>query len=297
MRKQYFIFSLLILFSPAGFSQSKSKYELIAGIGPTGFLGDLGGANMDGTHLIGDYNFLATRYCINAGFRYKVSPKLAFKSMLSFARVSGNDAFSHDVIRKNRNLNFRSPIIEVSVQAEYYLISETNRSQYSPNGFKLTKRKKATLYLFGGIGLFYYNPQEKLADGHWYTVKNYNVEGQGLPGGPKQFSNYSIAIPMGMGLKKNLSNKWSIGTELGVRKTFTDYIDGVSGNYYDKTKIMQAYGPTAVALADPNLGKIDGATITGQQRGNSKYKDCYIFLTLNISYKIPTKKHRSRSRF
>ena len=250
-----------------------------------------------GTHLVKDYNFLATRYCANAGIRYKINPKLALKSMLSYAMVSGNDALSHDVIRNNRNLNFRSPIIELSVQTEYYLLTENSRNLFTPSGFKLKKRKSLTLYIFAGIAAFYYNPFEKLNDQKWYAVKNYHLEGQGLPGGPKQFSNFSIAIPLGIGIRKKINNLWSIGVEFGIRKTFTDYIDGVSGSYYDKTKLTQAYGSIAATLADPNLGKIDGATMPGQQRGNSSYKDSYMLLSINISYKIIAKQHRKKVRF
>jgi hypothetical protein len=217
--------------------------------------------------------------------------------MLSFAMVSGNDALSKDAIRQNRNLNFRSPIIELSVQAEYYFISEVAKNLYTIGGLNSRKkRRKLSAYVFGGIGTFYYNPKEQL-NGIWYSVRKYHVEGQGLPGGPKQFSNVNVAIPIGLGFKEQLDKRLSVGFEFGIRKTFTDYIDGVSGTYYDRTKLIQAYGPIAAALADPNLGKIDGATNTGQKRGDSKYKDSYMFLTFNVGYKFGKKSHRTRAKF
>ena len=296
MIKQFFFFSFLVFFSLSGFSQSKLRYryELIGGIGPTGFLGDLGGSYANGTHLIKDYNVLATRYCLNAGVRYTTHSRFALKTMLSTAMVSGNDYLSQNAIRKNRNLNFRSPIVELSMQAEYYFVSDAPRNQFTKSR---SRRKKIAIYAFAGIGTFYYDPKEQLADKHWYEVRQYHTEGQGLPGGPKQFSTLSMAVPFGLGFRKKINNRWSMGAEFGIRKTFTDYIDGVSGTYYDKAKLTQAYGVTAAALADPNLGKIDGATMAGQQRGNSKYKDCYMFLTINIGYKIGAKQHRNKVRF
>jgi hypothetical protein len=216
--------------------------------------------------------------------------------MLNFAMVSGNDDLSKDSIRQNRNLNFRSPIIELSVQAEYYFFSEVAKNLYTIGGLKSRKKKKKLSgYIFAGIGTFYYSPHEKL-DGAWYSVRKYHLEGQGLPGGAKQFSNFNIALPIGLGFKEAINKKWSIGAEFGYRKTFTDYIDGVSHNYYDKTKLTQAYGPTAAALADPNLGHISGATNAGQERGNPKYKDSYMFLTVTIGYKF-AKQHRTRAKF
>ena len=298
MKKHIIIFGYLLLISVFSFSQvrNKYKYELLGGIGPTGFLGDLGGADQNGSHFLKDYNFNSTRFNVNAGVRYRKSSAFGFKGMLTYAMVSGNDALTKDPIRYNRNLNFRSPIIELSAQVEYYLLNEKTKSLYTIAGLKSKKKKrKFAPYLFAGIGAFYYNPREKL-NSEWYSVRKYHLEGQGLPGGPKQFSNFNVAIPFGLGFRYNLNKRWSIGAEFGYRKTFTDYIDGVSGKYYNKTVLQQAYGATAVALADPNLGLIPGATNAGQERGNPKYKDTYMFFSVNVGYKF-TKQHRTRAKF
>ena len=304
MSKRVLFLNCLILFSLVAFSQARNKYkyEFIGGIGPTGFLGDLGGGVQNGSHFIKDYNFKATRYCLNAGMRYKTNSNFSFKSMLSYAMVSGDDALSDNIYRQNRNLNFRSPIIELSAQAEFYFLPEKSRNLYSISGLRSKKKKrKLTAYIFTGVGLFYYNPKEQLFNENWYSVRKYHVEGQGLPGGPKQFSNFNVAIPIGLGCRYAIDKRWSIGAEFGIRKTFTDYIDGVSGTYYNKAALLQAYGPTAVALADPSLGKIPNATApngdgSGAKRGDPKYKDSYMFLTINIGYKF-TKQHRTRAKF
>jgi hypothetical protein len=306
MKKETHIFIYLMLISALAFSQARNKYkyELIGGAGATGFLGDLGGSNQIGTHFLKDYNFNSTRFNIDAGLRYKkITSAFGFKGMLTYAMVSGNDAYTTDKIRHNRNLNFRSPIVELSVQAEYYFIGEKTKNLYSIGGLHSKKRgRKFTAYLFSGIGIFYYNPKEEL-NGTWYSVKKYHTEGQGLPGGPKQFSNFNVAIPIGIGARYAINKRLSIGAEFSVRKTFTDYIDGVSGTYYDKAKLQQAYGATAVALADPSLGTIPGATSpngdgSGAKRGNSKYKDSYMLFTVNVNYKIKFKKqHRTRAKF
>ena len=306
MMKRTHIFIYLMLFSVLAFSQSRNKYkyELIGGLGPTGFLGDLGGADRNGTHFLNDYNFGTTRFNIDAGIRYKkLTSAFGFKAMLAYAMVSGDDALTQDPIRHNRNLNFRSSIVEFSIQAEYYFIGEKTKNLYSIGGLHSKKKnRKFTAYIFSGIGIFYYNPKEKL-NGDWYSVKKYHTEGQGLPGGPRQFSNFNVAIPVGIGFRYAVTKLLSIGAEFSVRKTFTDYIDGVSGTYYDKAKLQQAYGPTAVALADPSLGTIPGATSpngdgSGAQRGNPKYKDSYLLFTVNVNYKIKFKKqHRTRAKF
>ncbi len=303
MKKTTTLIIFFTLVSILAFSQvrNKYKYELLGGIGPTGFLGDLGGASGNGTHFIKDYDFNTTRFNINAGIRYKKTSAFGFKAMLTYAMVSGNDASTDEIYRHNRNLNFRSPILELSAQVEYYFLNDKTKNLYSIAGLRSKKKKrKLTAYIFTGIGIFYYNPKEQL-NGKWYSVRQYHTEGQGLPGGPKQFSNFNVAIPIGLGVRYAVTKRWSIGAELSVRKTFTDYIDGVSGTYYDKAKLNAAYGPTAVALADPSLGIIPNGTApngdgTGAQRGNTKYKDSYMFFTINVGYKF-TKQHRTRAKF
>ncbi|MHB8258939.1 MAG: DUF6089 family protein [Bacteroidia bacterium] len=303
MKKVFFIFCIFCLISVHFYGQRRDRYkfEILGGMGPTGFLGDVGGGRGNGTHLLKDYNFSSTRFNINAGIRYKRVSPFGFKAMLTYAMVSGSDALTTNEIRHNRNLNFRSPIAELSFQGEYYPLSEKRKTLYSLAGLKSKKtKKKFAPYIFVGVGLFFYNPKEELA-GKWYSLRKYHVEGQGLPGGPKQYNDVSICIPMGLGFKYVVNKRWSVGAEFGLRKTFTDYIDGVSTRYYDKAKLLQAYGATAVALADPSLGIIKNATAPsadgiGAQRGNPKYKDSYMFLTINVGYKF-LKQRRTRAKF
>jgi len=112
----------LLLFNCLGYSQSRAryKYELLGGIGPTNFLGELGGANKIGTHFISDFDFNATRFSLNGGLRYKDNPYYGFKAMFCFAMLSGNDALTSEKYRHNRNLNFRAPVRELTAQGEFY---------------------------------------------------------------------------------------------------------------------------------------------------------------------------------
>jgi len=303
MKKSLIIFTCLMILSGLTFAQTKNKYkyEFIGGLGLTGFLGDLGGSDQSGSHFLKDYNFNTTRFNVNAGVRYKKGARFGFKGMLAYGVVSGDDALTEDRTRHNRNLNFRSSILELSAQVEFYFIGEKSKNLYSISGLRSKKKKRnLTAYLFSGVGIFYYNPKEEL-NGKWYSIRKYHIEGQGLPGGPKQFSNFNVAIPLGVGFRYMVNKRWSIGGELSFRKTFTDYIDGVSGRYYDQAKLTAAYGPIAAALADPNKGKIPGATSpngdgSGAERGNPKYKDSYMFLTVTVGYKF-AKQHRTRAKF
>jgi hypothetical protein len=130
------------------------------------------------------------------------------------------------------------------------------------------------------------------------TTVDLNTEGQGLPGsGVKQYKRISISIPIGIGLRYKINDRFTVGLEYNFRKTFTDYIDDVSGRYYDKSKLLQYKGPVTVALADPSLRLITGATDangdgSGAQRGNSKDKDSYMNLQVKVGYILKNKKRR-----
>lgn len=293
-----FFFLLPLLY----FAQSKIryKYELLGGIGTTNFLGDLGGANQVGTRFLRDYDFKATRPIISVGGRYRSDLRYAFKAMLEMGIVAGKDSYTKDIYRQNRNLSFSSPIIELSAQAEYYFIGVNRTNLYNISGVKGKKKRKYTMYAATGIGVFFYSPSAKY-DGKRYRLRKLHTEGQGLEGGPKQYSNFNICIPIALGYNYIIDTRWSIGAELGFRKTFTDYIDDVSGTYYDKALLKQNYGDITVALADQSLGLLPTATMpngdgSGAQRGETKYKDSYMFLEFNASYKF-SKKRRTRSKF
>lgn len=299
---KHVIISLLLIssiFAPGNaLAQKKgfNQYEIIIGGGPTNFLGELGGADNIGTHFFRDFNLNSTRFCTNAGLRYSMSPSIAVKSMLTYAMVSGSDNLTEEKCRHNRNLSFRSPIIELSLQGEFYF-TETGKKNMVERAKMIlrNKRKKFSAYFFSGVGIFYYSPQARYDD-KWYDLRKLHTEGQGLPGGPKPYSNFSVCIPVGMGMKYKINDHVSFGAEFGLRKTFTDYLDDVSTRYYNKSVLCKQYGATSAALSDPGLGEIPGATNTSSQRGNPKYKDSYMFLSLNVHYKL-LYRNRTRIKF
>jgi hypothetical protein len=298
-------FFLLILLVPiVAFSQRKIryKYEVFGSIGATNFLGELGGADREGSNFVRDLEVLSTRPLITGGFRYKKHSRWAFKGVLSLGLLSGSDALTKEKYRNNRNLSFRSPLVELGGHFEFYIKTEGARKIYKISGLSSRSKKKFSLaiYLFTGVAGFYYNPQAKY-NGNWYSLRKLNTEGQGLAGGPTKYSPVSVAIPGGIGFRHMVNKKLTIGMEIGVRKTFTDYIDDVSTSYYNNADILQNYGEVAAYFADPSKGEIYGATLpagdgTSAQRGDKSNKDAYMFIDFSVGYKL-AKKRRTRSKF
>ncbi len=268
------------------------RKEFYVGIGPSNFLGELGGKDQIGTDFIQDLELKATRYVINTGYRYFLRRDMALRASLLYAMVSGDDKLTLEPFRNNRNLNFRSPIIEGALIYEYHLVQEKAGTRYRIKGSKSTGSKFG-IYGFTGIGGFYFNPQSKYINGQWHDLQPLGTEGQGLPGGPSPYTKIGICLPTGLGFRYLMNSKFRFSVEIGVRKTFSDYIDDVSTVYYNNDAIKASKGEIAAYFADPSVKEEPGApndlnnsTRTNEQRGDSKNKDSYMFATFNVNYKI-----------
>ena len=162
------------------------------------------------------------------------------------------------------------------------------------------KNNNQNLFLFAGLGAFYFNPKGRVPNGQWIKLYPLHTEGQGLEGGPKQYKRIAICMPLGVYYKLIINKKWSFGAELGYRKTWTNYIDDVGLKYYDPVKLTAAYGVLSAQMADPNLGLIPGqskpdANGDAAQRGDDEY-DSYVSLELSFGYIFKQKRKRSRLR-
>ncbi len=301
MIKRY-IFLLIILLPM--FSQAqrwkRMRYEIVAAAGTTNFLGELGGANQIGTNYYKDLEMAATRYVLNLGMRYKLSQSTAVKVGFSYGRLRGDDKWTQEPYRNNRNLNFKSPIVELSAQYEFSWMKETIGSRYKVRRVRGRGKKGSDLYVYGffGIAGYYFNPKAQY-NGTWTALAPLNTEGQTLVSTRQDYSRFQFAIPLGVGLKYSLNKTSSIGIEYGIRKVFTDYIDDVSTTYYDKNELSQNFGDASAQLSDPALtgnGGTGGApgpfggcqTCAGQQRGDPRDLDHYMFFLITYNYKLKT---------
>lgn len=282
------------------------RQEVEFGLGISNFLGELGGRNQIGSPFVWDLELSQTRPAASAAFRYYLARKQALRLRLTYGVLAGNDNLTTEPYRMTRNMNFKSDVIEMSLVYELHLYREELGHMYDLRGVKGTKSSRVGLYLFGGIGGFYFDPRAQF-NNQWVRLQPLGTEGQGLPGGAEEYKNFQICVPMGLGIRRAFTKQWSGGIELQYTKTFTDYIDDVSTNYYDKEAIRAAHGDVAAYLSDPSLdsGPLVEAGIfsteTGMQRGDDTDLDAYIFLKITADwklykYKSGSKKYRTRIR-
>jgi len=290
------ITSLIITLSFSAFSQRdwmKYRYEMNGGIGPSFFLGELGGNDGVGKNSIIDLDFLQTRFGGHFGFRYFLAERLAVQSSFTFGLISGNDSETQDVFRNDRALSFRSPIYEFHTRIEYKIRKERAGHKYDLKGVRGLRAIKLISYAFVGVGGFYFNPQAKV-DGTWINLRPIGTEGQNFLATRKPYSKFAICIPMGLQFKYLANRYWSFSFEVGPRFLFTDYLDDVSKTYVNP-QLVAEYDrsvPDYIAslLSDPKFetthARDSGYGYYNEQRGDPYDKDFYMFAMISVHYKI-----------
>ncbi len=193
---------------------------------------------------------------------------VSWKYGLYMATISGSD--QNFKSQQTRNLDFISNLIEASIQFEF------NFQKF----FIGLRAEKFSPYVFAGLGATYFNPQGTY-NGKYIDLKPLSTEGQGLSGGPKHYSNFTAVLPMGGGLKWELGRRWNFYAHSGFRFAFTDYLDDVSGAYFDNSVIFESKGEIAAYMADKSDGQV---FFNGKQRGNPNRNDWYFFSGISISY-------------
>ncbi len=260
------IFAVLFIFISTTESNAQYKSNQEFGIlGGTGYyIGDMNSTHFNNLRLAGGITY-----------RKNFDRRFTFKSSALYTNVYANDENSKDAIKVNRNLKFKSDIIELSGQIEFnFLPYETGNSLY-----------KWTPFIFTGVSIFNYNPQAEGSDGQWYNLQEIGTEGQGTTSFPnrKKYSLTQLSVPFGGGVKIGVSDNFNIIVEYGLRKTFTDYIDDVSTTY---AGIPSEFTNIAIELADQS---IDGPQLAGIARGDETNKDWYSFSGITLSFRLQGK--------
>ena len=353
LQVKYLVFLISLISVSTVFSQSKGyynkklfdryKHEYSVGIGISSCQTDVGGSNYSTQELnekfggkifraIYDTDILSSNFVVNAGYTYRFNEKIRFRGNLIFSRISGDDSKTDEFFRNNRNLNFRTDILELSATTEYHIVRANTGSKHNlrnPQGKRISPKwlYKTGFYLVGGVGGFLHVPKAKNNFSYelyitsntnftdagyefetdnttYHKLRPLHTEGQGYegiePGNDfdmpgkifkpgKTYSNVAVCIPFGFGIQQAFDSYMGIKIEFGIRYTFTDYLDDVSGIYYDKILLAQNIGNENGNLAATMSGTNSGITSSdvtyseaGYRRGNPKNNDYYGFLNISL---------------
>ena len=292
----FIITGLLLTFSAQDANAqrwNRYKKEIGLSLGATNMLGDLGGGPGDGSRF-GDFQIGNSRVAIGGFFKYRFHDRFAAKLNLVYGQLYADDKTTDNSGRATRNLDVRTDLVELSGQLEFYLLREKIGNRYRVQGVRGYGSSNFAMYLFAGIGGAYYNPKGTNASGEWVKLAPLNTEGQGLAGAPKDYSQFTIVFPVGLGMKYNITREIGVQFEMGMRFTTTDYLDDASTQYYDGAAIEAAYGVEAKELADKRYNSPNRFD-AGGTRGHDDKKDVYMFGLLTLTYRLKSKA-RSRIR-
>ena len=253
---------LLLAFGPFCLPAQHMELGVMAGISNYG--GDLGAESFF-------KSFSQTHAAFGGFFRYNVNNYVAARLNVYYGNISGDDAKANTQEREDRNLSFKSSMLEFGLTGEFNILG------YQPYNLE----RIFSPYLFAGVAVFRYNPKT-FYDGRWVELQPLGTEGQGLSSQPDRdfYSLTELAVPFGIGAKYAINDHWNLGLELGYRLTFTDYLDDVSTTYVDVDELLTNRGELAVALSN----RSNTPKAPGEGRGDPSDNDFYFIGGFTISY-------------
>ncbi len=216
-----------------------------------------------------------------------LNSRFGLRLNIAYTPVQADDKKSIYWPTRNRNLNFKSDILEISTLAEFDIFKAEN--------------VMVTPYLFAGPGVFFFNPTTIDRYGNKVDLKYVGTEGQpgtiALTGegssmaegtkmpikSSKAYETNALCLISGVGFRVQVSELFSIGAEFTYRLTNTDMLDDVSANQYPNKSLMNPYAYKLTFREDeihPN------AQPGYQPRGNPLIKDSYYSVQIRVTYQL-----------
>jgi Domain of unknown function (DUF6089) len=211
------VFIVAVAWANFSFGQISQRSEIGGGLGIFNYTGD----------LVRTYDLTTARPAVTIFYRSNISKVVSFRTSFTAGQLAASDKSSPlDALAAKRAASFDIFLLELSGAFEYHFLDWRDDK----------RRLRFTPYLFAGVGLF------------------------GIAGTPNktaEYSNVQMSIPFGGGMKYVLNPKYYLSFEIGIRKTFFDYLDNISGG-------------------DPSLKNF--------QYGNPNDYDNYFFTGITLTY-------------
>lgn len=166
---------------------------------PSVDIGVFGGA---GTYF-GDMTKIDLQKSINPAYggfvRFNFNPRYALRFNVINGTIGAEGEFDYQPNPLDKFWSFNKNVLDISMNFEWnylkYIVGD--------------KDTRWTTFLYGGVGMQTYK----------YNIVTLNSQIDG--------SEITPTIPFGLGVKYNLSKRWGIGFEGGLRKTFSDKLDNL----------------------------------------------------------------------
>jgi len=174
---------------------------------PSVDIGVFGGA---GTYF-GDMTKIDLQKSINPAYggfvRFNFNPRYALRFNVINGTIGAEGEFDYQPNPLDKFWSFNKNVLDISMNFEWNYLKYIVGDKDTP----------WTTFLYGGVGMQTYK----------YNIVTLNSQIDG--------SEITPTIPFGLGVKYNLSKRWGIGFEGGLRKTFSDKLDNLDDPLSYKT--------------------------------------------------------------
>ncbi len=267
-------------------------YELGGSIGGMNCLSDLGGHKGIGKPFVKDLNIGNNQFALSGYLSALYKNKIGIRLEGTFGKVKAYDSLLEPIkdnsgMRYWRGLHFRSKISEISLIVElhprYIFVDWPSKDREPP---------RLSPYVLVGIGYYHFNPQAQNGAGKWIDLQPLHTEGQGFAEYPQR-KNYKLnqmSIPVGIGVKYELTSVLNLRAEIAPRILRTDYLDDVSTRYIDPNLFANYLAGDRLDNArelNDRRAEVPGNPVYinpkgGQIRGDPKDKDSYFTFMLKL---------------
>ncbi len=172
-------------------SMQAQRFEIGVTGGGTKYIGDIGN----------EYYFIPNEIGYGGVFKMNHNPWYSYRLGFIYTPIKANDAYALSQGRQQRKFSFDGTVYELSLGIEYNFIKN--------NIYKRHKGNHIIPYMFSGITGTKYSSQ---------LVKGGSIVSAS--------NNYSVGIPMVLGIKFYVSGNFLIAIESGARFNLTDNLDG-----------------------------------------------------------------------
>lgn len=200
MRLCYLLLTVLLVSITSLSYAQEEKWDGGFFLGASNYMGDLVEPDL--------FDLSNTNIAFGFMLKRNISQSFGVRLGLTSGKISSTD-LNYDN-RKNRGYSFENRLTELSLLGQWEPLAS---NRYRGGKF----HKILSPYLFAGAGLAFSNPEADFNGDDTNLIQmDKNTEEKTL-----------ITVPVGIGLRYDITRKWNLGLEIGLRPAFSDFLDGV----------------------------------------------------------------------
>ncbi|WP_379968182.1 DUF6089 family protein [Epilithonimonas sp. UC225_85] len=254
--KKELTYTFIALFCFMSFANAQ-RHEIGVQLGMSNLVGDIGRTNYVLQKPVGSISDYGLPFYGGLMYRMNFNPYQTVRLNLGFSNIQFDDRYAAENYRRVRQLRGTNSVFSADLLFEYNFlpVNEEQVSMLSP-------------YVFGGVSGLYMEASkpELIINSASNVIVSYSKD-----------KAFTMALPVGVGLKYKFNYNWALSGEFTFRPTFSDKVDYSMVDEKDITVKKTSLGTEQTAAVVQSF--IEQRTI-----GNPNSKDWINSATLILSY-------------